>query len=70
MTVPATPLRLRHPSRVTGLLALLVATLLAVTGLAQPSTAQPSAAEESTESHPFRIPACPSTPGWTTCSAG
>ena len=51
MTAPASPRRLRHPSRVTGLLALLVATLLAATGLAQPS-----AAEDSAESFPFRDP--------------
>ena len=51
MSASASPRRLRHPSRVTGLLALLVATLLAATGLTQPS-----AAEEGAESLPFRDP--------------
>lgn len=51
MTASASPRRLRHPSRVTGLLALLVATLLAATGLTHPS-----AAEEGAESLAFRDP--------------
>ncbi|MDQ4051195.1 MAG: glycoside hydrolase family 3 C-terminal domain-containing protein [Actinomycetota bacterium] len=51
MIAHSSPRRLRHPSRVTGFLALLVATLLAATGLAQPSVA-----EESGESYPFRDP--------------
>lgn len=52
MTVLASPRRLRQPSRLTGFLALIVATLLAVTGVVQPSIAQPSAAED----YPFRDP--------------
>ncbi len=51
MTAHPPPRRLRHPSWVIGLLALLVATLLAMAGLAQPSVA-----EDSAESHPFRDP--------------
>ena len=59
MTALASPRRLRHPSRVTGLVALLVATLLAATGLAQPSAAQPSAAQPSAAEFPFRDPSLP-----------
>ena len=48
MTAPASPRRLRHPSRVMVLLALLVATLLAATGLA--SAPPPLGREDGAES--------------------
>ncbi len=51
MTAHTPPRRLRHPSWVTSLLALLIATLVAVAGLAQPSVA-----EDSAETYPFRDP--------------
>ena len=63
MTAAVTPRRLRHPSRVMVLQALLVASLLAATGLAQPSVARPSvtqsSAQNSAESYPFRDPSLP-----------
>ena len=56
MTAPVTPRRLRHPSRVMVLLALLVATLLAATGLAQPSVARPSVTQPRPRTVPSPIP--------------
>ncbi len=54
MIAPVSPRPHRHHSRVTVLVALLIATLLAATGLSQPS-----AAEDSAGSFPFRDPSLP-----------
>ena len=59
MIALVSPRRLRHPSWLAGLVALLTATLLAATGLAQSSAAQPSAAQPSAAEFPFRDPSLP-----------